>query len=190
MNNNRKNAVAQIMEFIESNDEKVILLKGTHQYEKHSLVLKLLSESKEFNTGLYRSNSMQNIAMQLDHAGYKVKLNQKFTSGRLYNLKGLRIYFDSLFTRSTWSNTAQQLDFAIIYPMDSFCSSKNDLKEDFLNDILVMKNIKKKFIVTWTDIRHDYTWLAPYVDRTVVFDAEEEDPEYHNRVIRNSQRNY
>lgn len=190
MRNNRENAIKEINEFIESETEKVLLLKGTHQYEKHSLVLKILSRLKDYNTGLYRSNSMQNIAMQLEQADYKVKLSQKFSSGKLYNLNGLNVYFDSLFTRSTWSNSAKDLDFAIVYPMDSFCGSKSDVKKEFLNDILNGKRIKKVFIVTWTDLRHDYTWLTPYVDRCVRYDAEEEDSAYHYRVIENSQRRY
>jgi len=181
--NNRDNTVRELNEFIESDSEKVILLKGTHQYEKHSLVLKIISESNQFNVGLYRSNSLQNVADQLRQAKYNVKINHKFSSGKRYNLSGVTFYFDSLFTKSTWRNSPQELDFALIYPMDSFCEKKEPVKKEFISDILNHRSIRKIFIVTWTDIRHDYDWLQPFVDRTIVFDAEEENPEYHKRVL-------
>jgi hypothetical protein len=180
--NNKENAVKELIEFINS-DEKVILIKGTHQYEKHSLVLKLLTHSKDFKKGLVRSNSLQNIPTFLGHAGFKGLLGKRFAAGTPYNLNGTIVYFDSLFTRSTWGKSPIELDFAMIYPMDSFCESKKDLKDELLDDILRWKNIKKIFIVTWTDLRHDYQWLNEYVDRTVIFDAEDEDPEYHQRVL-------
>ncbi|MNP75240.1 hypothetical protein D3C76_1722680 [compost metagenome] len=40
----------------------------------------------------------------------------------------------------------------------------------------------KIFLVSWTD-NYDYNWLSNIVERHVVYDAEEEDPEYHNRVL-------
>jgi hypothetical protein len=67
--------------------------------------------------------------------------------------------------------------------MDSFCESKQDVKDELMDNLLKWKDIKKIFIVTWTDIRHDYSWLNDYVDRTIVFDAEEENLAYHQRVL-------
>jgi hypothetical protein len=188
MSNNRENAVKNLLEFIHS-DEKVVLIKGTHQYEKHSLVLKLIHET-DLKVGVFRSNSLQNIATFLDHAGYKVPLNKKFSSGNAYGTGKTTLYFDSLFTRSTWSKSPNQLDFAVVYPMDSFCEKSQKAKGELLEDLLTRKHIEKIFIVTWTDIRHDYDWLAEYVDRTVIYDAEEEDAAYHQRVIENATRRY
>lgn len=63
-------------------------------------------------------------------------------------------------------------------------------KDELLEDLLTRKHIEKIFIVTWTDIRHDYDLLADYVDRTVIYDAEEEDAAYHQRVIEIATRRY
>mgnify|MGYP005828836913 CR=1 FL=1 len=188
MSNNRKNAIENLIEFIRS-DEKVVLIKGTHQYEKHSLVMQLLDES-DLNVGVFRSNSLQNISTFLGHAGYKVPLNKRFSSGKGYRTGTTTFYFDSLFTKSTWSKSPTQMDFALVYPMDSFCEQNQKTKDEFLYDILTRKSIKKIFIVTWTDIRHGYDWLTEYVDRTIIYDAEEEDPAYHQRVLENATRRY
>jgi hypothetical protein len=181
--NNRENAVNQLVEFINSDSEKVILLKGTHQFAKHTLVMDLVTQTKDFKKGIFRSNSLQNISTFLSHAGYKGAMGKRFTAGKPYNLSGTAFYFDSLFTRSTWGKSPSQVDFALVYPMDSFCEKNQQVKDELLDNLLRWKNIKKVFIVTWTDLRHDYDWLSEYVDRTVIYDAEEEDPAYHQRVL-------
>lgn len=186
--NNKENFVKELIDFVNSDSEKVILIKGTHQFKKHSLVMQLLTQYEDFKKGLFRSNSLQNIGLFLNQAGNKGLLGKKFAAGTAYNLSGTTFYFDSLFTRATWGKSPNDLDFALIYPMDSFCESKKEIKDEFLENILEWKRIKKIFIVTWTDIRHDYTWLNDYVDRTVVYDAEEEDPDYHQRVLDSSKR--
>ncbi|MGF7059339.1 hypothetical protein [Brassicibacter mesophilus] len=50
-------------------------------------------------------------------------------------------------------------------------------------DDLIRNTVHKVFIVSWTD-SYDYSWLDEFgMNRTVVFDAEEEDPAYHGRVL-------
>lgn len=78
-----------------------------------------------------------------------------------------------------WKNTPDEIDYAILYPVDSVCkdSSKLEIIED-----LIKRTKKKIFIVSWTD-SNDYTWLENYISRTVIYDAEKEDPEYHQNVL-------
>lgn len=50
-------------------------------------------------------------------------------------------------------------------------------------DDLIRNTVHKVFIVSWTD-SYDYSWLDEFgINRTVVFDAEEEDLGYHGRVL-------
>ncbi|WBF54890.1 hypothetical protein HXV90_02985 [Lysinibacillus sp. JK80] len=181
--NNRENAILQIRNFLDSDSEKVVLIKGTHQYAKHSLVLRTIYSEKGFKNGLYRTNSLQHVSDHLEQAGFKLNKKSKITSGKTYNFGNINLYFDSLNTKSTWRNTPNNLDFALVYPIDSFSKSNTHNIVEFINDILSQKNINKIFIVTWTDIKQDYSWLEQYVDRTITFDVEEEDPEYHQRML-------
>jgi hypothetical protein len=181
--NTRKNAVNQLVKFIKSDSEKVVLIKGTNQFKKHSLVISLITQYECFKQGLFRSNSLQDIGLFLEQAGYQNVMGKKFAAGKSYNLSGIIFCFDSLFTRSIWGKSPNELDFALVYPLDSLCESKKELRNELLKDILNWKNIKKVFLVTCTDVRHDYTWLNDFVDRTVIYDADEEDPEYHQRVL-------
>ena len=54
---NREQSVVQIEEFLESN-EKCMLLTGTHQYEKHKLIMRILNKKLERHLILFRTNSM------------------------------------------------------------------------------------------------------------------------------------
>lgn len=67
----------------------------------------------------------------------------------------------------------------MLYPLDSVCKAKN--KEEILLD-LINRTKKKVFLASWTD-SYDYSWLHGHIDRHIVYDAEEEDTEYHERVL-------
>ncbi|WP_407313668.1 hypothetical protein [Desulfosporosinus sp. SB140] len=73
---NREQAVAQIEEFLRSN-EKCMLLTGTHQYEKHKLIIRILNKKLEGHLILFRTNSMQNIENEEFLGWAKVKRNLK-----------------------------------------------------------------------------------------------------------------
>lgn len=168
--NTYRNVVEEVHKFIDSNSEKVLLLKGTQQFEKHSLILEIVSGLRVFDTGLFRTDSLTNLPLQLNHAGYDINPGKKF-SPIVYKTGGLTLHFDSMFSRRTWRNTPMELDFALIYPIDSFCESEEYTKKEFLRDLLNRRAIKKVFIVTGTEDEYDYSWLNKFIDRTVIYDA-------------------
>lgn len=43
--NNRKNLRNEIVEFMQSDNEKIMLIIGTHQFEKHMEVLRTLNKN-------------------------------------------------------------------------------------------------------------------------------------------------
>ncbi|WP_238655882.1 hypothetical protein [Paenibacillus piscarius] len=170
--NTRQNAEKEIREFLNS-DESVILITGTHQYQKHSLVLEVLSEVASPSTVLFRANSMRNFGTILENptATYK--------TGHGYGFGSHRVYVDSIKSTS-WTKTPYAVDFSIIYPIDSVC--KNNSKEEIIQD-LVQRTNNKVFLISWTD-NYDYSWLDELVDRKVIYDVEVEDPEYHARMLK------
>ncbi len=176
--NNKKQAVTQIEEFLLSK-EKCMLLTGTHQYEKHKLIISILNSYLENNLILFRTNSMQNIYHK-EFLGW-ANVNKKLKAGERVKI-GKNVYeCDSLNTSSTWHKTNNKFSCAIVYPIDSLHRSKI---LDAIEDLFRHKDISKIFLVSWTDRRcYDYTSLLKYYDRHVVYDAEEEDPIYHKRVI-------
>lgn len=176
--NTRENAYTQIVEFIHS-DDKGLLLTGTHQYEKHPLVLKAIATTvKSKSSILFRANSMQNLGTIFENN------KMRFQTGTGYQLGNHKLYIDT-FNRSSWSNTKQEYDFAVLYPVDALLRDTK-LYARILSDLYDDREIKKIFFISWTD--HDsynYRQLNEdhYIQKHVAFDAEEEQPDYHQRVL-------
>ena len=94
-------------------------------------------------------------------------------------LSKLNLYIDTINSR-TWQ--CSKYNISIIYPIDSVCRMKEKQREEIINNLL-RNTVNKLFIVSWTD-NFDYGWLEEFgIDRKAVFDAEEEDSAYHNRVL-------
>ncbi len=173
----KEQAIKQITEFLES-DEKAILLTGTHQYKKHKLIMALLNKYYKNTRILFRVNGMDNITNQ-EFVGFAgIKKTPK--SGEWIKISNNYYTFDSL-NRATWNRSGNKFDFAILYPIDSAIRGNLD---GILEDLIKYKDIGKLFIVSWTDNKsYDYATISKYYDRHVIYDAEEEEPAYHKRVI-------
>lgn len=162
--NSFESVTRQINEFLESDKEKVILIKGTNQRGKLPLVLENIMQCKKLNNGLFRANRLDSIAKFFDQSGYNIPLN----IGKMRVIENTTFYFNS-FKNSTWEYTPNKLNFALIYPLESLYSSKTDLQKENMEDILTKRNIKKTFIVSFIDDGYDHEWLNQYIDRTIEF---------------------
>lgn len=172
--NTRKNLQDEILNFLQNDDEKIMLVTGTHQYEKHMEVLRTINKNVQAGVKvLFRVNGKDNIENIFENKIKSPKLNTRI------KLSKLNLYIDTINSR-TWQ--AGEYNISIIYPIDSVCRMKEKQREEIINNLL-RKTVNKLFIVSWTD-SFDYTWLEEFgIDRKVVFDAKEEDNAYHNRVL-------
>lgn len=177
--NNRENLKREIIEFVKSDNEKIMLITGTHQYEKHMEVVRTLNENVQDGVKvLFRINGANNIDNIFEGKLKSAKLNTRIKVGKL------RLYIDTINSR-TWKN--EKYNVSVIYPVDSICRMKSAQRKEVISNI-ISNTVNKVFIVSWTD-SYDYSWLDEFgIDRTVVFDAEEEDTAYHERVIDNINR--
>lgn len=178
----KQQAIDQIIDFLKS-DEKCILITGTHQYEKHKLVMKILNKYYKNARILFRINSMQNIT---DDAF--IGLSKKPIAGTKQKLGNNYYEFDSFNTSSTWSKTNNQFDFAILYPIDALCRSQN---KEPISNLFRNKDINKIFLCSWTDnLEYDYSRFSDFYSQHIVYDAEEENLAYHQRVLENINKKY
>ena len=174
--NNRQQATEKIIDFLKS-EKKILLLTGTYQYEKHKLVLQQIARSVlEPSSILFRVNGMDNVGTFLG------KNTVRFKTGIPYKFGNHKLFIDTI-NASSWKKTYCKYDFAILYPIDSVLKIKN--KEAVLDDLCIHRCIGKIFIVSWTDHEiDDYSWLDKYqLDDRVIFDAEEENPRYHAKIL-------
>ena len=177
--NNRENLKKEIIEFIKSDNEKIMFITGTHQYEKHMEVLRTLNKNvKDGVKVLFRINGKDNINSIFQHKLKSEELNTRIKIGNL------RMYIDTI-NKMSWKG--EKYNVSILYPVDSICRKNEEQRKEILDD-LIKNTVNKVFIVSWTDL-YDYSWLDEFgIDRKVVFDAEEEDPAYHGRVLDNINR--
>lgn len=172
--NNRQKLKSEIVEFIKNDDEKIMLITGTHQYEKHMEVLRTLNKNVQDGVKvLFRINGADNIDNIFENKLKTSKLNTRIKIGNL------RLYIDTI-NRRTWKN--EKYNVSVVYPVDSICRMKDEQRKEIINNV-IKNTVNKVFLVSWTDM-NDYTWLNELgIDRIAVFDAEEEDSAYHNRVV-------
>lgn len=173
--NGKEQAVDKIIKFIKS-DEKGLLITGTHQYKKHYLIMALLNRYYKNAHILFRINSMQHITND-----NFTPLKKQPKAGEVVKIENNYYEFDALFSRETWHKTSHEFNFGIVYPIDAMC---RDNKIEPVKDMIDFKKIDKLFLCSWTDCpEYDYSIFSKYYTPHVVYDVEEEDPAYHNRML-------
>lgn len=177
MSNNKENLLRNIEEFLNS-DEKCMFITGTHQYRKHIMVMAALDQLRPKSHVLFRSSTMQNL-LNRDFLGRFISKQPKI--GQAFRM-GNNVYEADTFTNSSsWYKSSREFDFAIFYPIDAI--ARGDVNIKCIDNLFSSKDIGKIFLVSWTDRNYDYSIFKKYIDRECVYDAEEEDAEYHKRVI-------
>ncbi len=89
---------------------------------------------------------------------------------------GYNLYVDTI-NQMSWNSSPSDIDIAVVYPVGSLGESKGD---DCVQD-LMRRNAKKILLVSWTDNK-DISWVEQFNPVTVIYDSEEDDPEYHART--------
>ncbi|MBJ8054893.1 hypothetical protein JDS87_23815 [Bacillus cereus] len=166
--NNQEVASREIVEFLKSDTEKVMLIKGTNYFKKHALVLEIINENKSLKRGLFRSDTLERVSVFFKDADLEIPNGAGKPAGNTLLVENTVFSFDS-FNKSTWKKTPSELDFALIYQIELFNRKTNELKDDFINNILKEKSIDKIFIVSNLEDHGDYEWLSGCVNRTIEF---------------------
>lgn len=176
--NGKQQAMDAVLSFFKSND-KGILITGTHQYKKHILAMAMIDHCYQNAHVLFRINALQNITGESFLGCVGVRKQPK--AGEKIRIGRNTYEFDSFSNSGTWHKTGNAFDFAIVYPIDALARNQ-EIKP--IEDMTRFKRIGKLFLCSWTDGENtDYPIFKPYYDSQVVYDAEEEDPAYHYRVL-------
>lgn len=175
---NKATVISQFEEFLKS-DDKGVLITGTHQYEKHKLAMAIIEKHFENANILFRTNALQSIT-ERDFLGW-AGVEKQPKAGEKIKIGNNFYQFDSFNNERTWYKTDHKVDFAIVYPIDALCRKK-DIKP--IEDLYEYKEINKIILCSWTDkADYDYSLFSEYCNNHIIYDAYEEDPEYHKRVL-------
>ncbi len=178
---NKDNVIQQISDFLKS-DKKGMLITGTHQYKKHKIVMGTINRLFSKKLILFRTNSM---GMVEEHLEDLIKKQPK--AGERVKLGKNAYEFDSFNSRPTWDKTSHDFSIVIVYPIDAI--ARGSVSMESIKELYDFKRFNKVFFVSWTDNKkNDYSLFDEYVDERCVYNADEDDPQYHERVIENINR--
>ncbi len=173
--NNREEAKEKIIDFLNDTSRRTALITGTHQHEKHKLVMRIIDNHYKSNKILFRTNVMYNLQNE-DFVGF-AGISQAPTSGKMYLIGNNYYYFDSVIS-STWRRHPKEISFAILYPFGVFTDNRSI---NAIKDVL-RSDVEKVFIISCMDYS-DSSQISEYYDYNIIFDAEEEDKEYHKNIL-------
>lgn len=177
-----KKAYNEIIDFLENENEKTLLLRGIADKEKHQVLLKALNNQGNLK-GLVNlihtaKDGMENFFRWAEL--YKVKVPKKYGEGM--KLSNITIFFDNLTTKKNgekYDNYA--FDFMIIWPIQSV--TKNAKEIEMLKDMAGRQKTRKIIYLTLKEPWYNPDSLELISDRVIKLDCENDDPEEYKRIM-------
>lgn len=177
-----KNAHDQIIDFISNETEKVLLLCGIADKEKHQSLLKALNSQGNLKGLIYLIHTTKDGMINFFRWAelYKVKVPKKYGQGM--KLSNLTIYFDNLTTKgSSDKYDNYTFDFMIIWPMQSV--TKNEEEIQMLKEMAKRQKTKKIIYLTIKEPWYNPDSLKPIVNRVIKLDCENDNPTEYQRIL-------
>ena len=177
-----KNAYDQIIDFLNNETDKTLLLRGIADKEKHQTLLKALNAQGNLK-GLINlihttKDGMENFFRWAEL--YKVNVPKKYGQGM--KLSNLIIYFDNLTTKSNSEKYDHYaFDFMTIWPIQSV--TKNEKEIQMLKEMAQRQKTKKIIYLTIKEPWYNPDSLEPIVDRVIKLDCENDDPKEYQRIL-------
>lgn len=176
------NAYEQIVDFLNNEAEKTLLLCGIADKEKHLSLLKALNAQGDLK-GLINlihttKDGMEEFFRWAEL--HKVKVPKKYGQGM--KLSNLTIFFDNLTTKGNSDKYDDYaFDFMIIWPIVSVTKNKEEIQ--MLEEMAKRQKTKKIIFLTIKEPWYNPDSLEPIVDRVIKLDCENDDPEQYNRIL-------
>lgn len=177
-----KNAYDQIIDFMNNEIEKTLLLRGIADKEKHQTLLKALNAQGNLK-GLINlihttKDGMENFFRWAEL--YKVNVPKKYGQGM--KLSNLTIFFDNLTTKSNSEKYDDYaFDFMILWPIQSVTKSEKEIQ--MLKEMAERQRTRKIIYLTIKEPWYNPAPLELIIDRVIKLDCENDDPKEYQRIL-------
>lgn len=177
-----KNAYDQIIDFLDNETEKTLLLRGIADKEKHQALLKALNSQGNLK-GLINlihttKNGMENFFRWAEL--YKVKVPKKYGQGM--KVSNLTIYFNNLTAKSNREKYDNYVfDFMIIWPIQSVTKSEKEIQ--MLKEMAERQSTRKIIYLTIKEPWYNPDPLETIVDRVIKLNCENDNPKEYQRIL-------
>lgn len=178
----RKKTYDEIIDFMNNEIEKTLLLRGIADKEKHQVLLKALNAqgNKKGLINLIHTtkDGMENFFRYAEL--YKVKTPKKYGVGM--KLSNLTIFFDNLTTKSnSIKYDDYAFDFMILWPIQSVSKSEKEIQ--MLKEMAERQKTRKIIYLTIKEPWYNPDPLESNVDRVIKLDCENDDPKEYQRIL-------
>ncbi|MCP1110257.1 hypothetical protein [Ohessyouella blattaphilus] len=177
-----KKAYEHIVDFLNNETEKNLLLCGIADEEKHLSLLKALNAQGNLKGLILLIHTTKNGMEDFFHwAGiYKLKVPKKYGEGM--KLSNLTIFFDNLSTKDCANKyNNYEFDFIIVWPIQSVTESEEEIRE--LEEMAKRQKTKKIVYLTIKEPWYNPERLKHSVDRIIKLDCENDDPSEYQRIL-------
>lgn len=172
----KKETYDQIVDFLNNETEKTLLLRGIADKEKHQVLLNALNAQGNLK-GLINLIHTVNSGMKnfFNWAGmYKIKVPKKY--GQEMKLSNLTIIFDNLTTKKNCEKYDDYaFDFMIIWPIQSV--TKNEKEIQMLKEMADRQKTKKIIYLSIMESRYNPDSLESIVDHVIKLDGKNDNTE-------------
>ncbi|HHY01223.1 MAG TPA: hypothetical protein GX531_07635 [Methanothermobacter sp.] len=177
-----KKTYDEIIDFLNNETEKTLLLRGIADVEKHQVLLKALNAQgnlKGLINLLHTTKSGMSDFFRWAEI-YKVKVPKKYGEGM--RLSNLTIFFDNITTNNSMRKYDKyEFDFMIIWPIQSV--TKNDEKIDMLKEMANEQKTRKIIYLSLKEPWYNPDPLNQISDRVIKLDCENDNREEYNRIM-------
>lgn len=177
-----KNAYSQIMDFMHSETEKTLLLRGIADKEKHQVLLKALNSQGNLKGMIKLIHTSKDGMKDFFRWAELYKINVPKKYGQAMKLLNLTIFFDNLTTKNDSEKYDDYaFDFMIVWPIVSVTKNKEEIH--MLEEMAKRQQTKKIIYLTIKEPWYNPNSVEPTVDRVIKLDCENDNPEEYKRIL-------
>jgi hypothetical protein len=180
-----ENTRKQFTSFLESDEQRTILIKGYDDDAKIGLALTTLNSYFEF--GIIRCIDMGSISHILNRSFTKEMFPRIISSTKNYKLGNMTLSISSYNDRTKNNLVGNDNTFTMYCPVQSVM--KDEERLDNLFREIGNSGSRKIILVTTNDLSIDTSDIEDRVDRTIVYHVENDNPDLVSTIKRNFKNN-
>lgn len=132
MMKDRQKAIEHVMNFLQDESKKTLLVRGYDSAAKVKVVFSCLN--KKFDKGIIRTNSIVNIAKNINKAFDKKILPHSIKSTSTYKLGKMTVNINSYTSYTKFNPTGNENTFTVYYPVQTVLDNPKRYN-NFLNEL-------------------------------------------------------
>lgn len=140
---------ADIDVFLKSDNLRSAFVAGINKNKNELVIDMLLSQYKDKTILIRtnRTNGVDKIGIPKENLPTKIVSTKKYKYRYCFHDENMLV-FDNMLKQNTWNNFRDEIDIAVIYPVDSLSVDK---QRECIGDLMENHHINKIIFVSWVE---------------------------------------